>query len=606
MTLTPQLASALTRAQATLQAGRAGEAWTALVPLRRQIDNHGGALRLYALVAQQVGKVDEAVAALRRIMVIERDPPEIVGALADTLGKAGRFGEALPLWDRLVALQPGAADAHLNRAVTAASAGRHDAAIAAADAGLARFPNHARMLATRAMALKNLGRLDEALDGFARAIAADPARALTHHNHGVTLRAACRFDEACQAFAAAARLGIDNAQSRSNWAAAALEAGRVEEAADHYRRAIALDPAHAEARRGLTRLEIEYRGGSDAFDHYEEAVRARPDEPGPWVDWLAALMANKRNAEALDVATEALGRHPGLPTLKAVRAFCEGIVGDADAGLSDLQQLVAEDPANIEARAALAQVAIRARRPGAALPILEEDVRREPLNQLHWAFLGLAWRMVGDPREEWLCDYERLVMPVEVDDVDEGLDPVAFAALVAAALDPLHATNAAPGDQSLKHGTQSSGVLFDRPDPVIQRFRRSVVAAARRALRGHRPDPDHPFLSRLSDDFAFSGSWSVRLQPGGHHVAHVHPEGWMSSAYYARLPQAVARSADRQGWIEFGRPPAFLDLDLEARRVVQPAVGRLVLFPSYLWHGTVPFEADGQDRLTAAFDYQPL
>jgi hypothetical protein len=30
----------------------------------------------------------------------------------------------------------------------------------------------------------------------------------------------------------------------------------------------------------------------------------------------------------------------------------------------------------------------------------------------------------------------------------------------------------------------------------------------------------------------------------------------------------------------------------------------LVLFPSYLWHGTVPFSA-GEMRLTAAFDVLP-
>ena len=40
------------------------------------------------------------------------------------------------------------------------------------------------------------------------------------------------------------------------------------------------------------------------------------------------------------------------------------------------------------------------------------------------------------------------------------------------------------------------------------------------------------------------------------------------------------------------------------RRVVEPEPGRLVLFPSYMWHGTIPFGSG--DRLTAAFDYQPL
>jgi len=40
------------------------------------------------------------------------------------------------------------------------------------------------------------------------------------------------------------------------------------------------------------------------------------------------------------------------------------------------------------------------------------------------------------------------------------------------------------------------------------------------------------------------------------------------------------------------------------RRLVRPSVGKLVLFPSYFWHGTVPFTAD-RARLTVAFDVVP-
>ena len=78
----------------------------------------------------------------------------------------------------------------------------------------------------------------------------------------------------------------------------------------------------------------------------------------------------------------------------------------------------------------------------------------------------------------------------------------------------------------------------------------------------------------------------------------------MSSAYYARLPPSNEQAQERhEGWIHFGVPPENYGIDLAPRRIVQPQPGRLVLFPSYMWHGTIPF-SDG-DRLTAAFDFQP-
>ena len=80
---------------------------------------------------------------------------------------------------------------------------------------------------------------------------------------------------------------------------------------------------------------------------------------------------------------------------------------------------------------------------------------------------------------------------------------------------------------------------------------------------------------------------------------HVHPQGWLSSAYYVELPEAAE---SREGWLKFGEPGVRID-GCAAEHFVQPECGLLVLFPSYFWHGTVPFHEGG--RLTAAFDVIP-
>ena len=593
-----QLLGALQRVQMLHQAGRIDEAWRVLLPLRAAIDDHGQGLRLFALVAQAAAQLDPGADALRRILVIEREPPEIVGALADMLGSAGRHDEALALWTRLTILRPTAADAHLNRAITAANAGQHDVAIAAADAGLTRFPGHPRLLGVKAMALKNNGQIEQSVVLFDAAVAADPNRALTRHNQAVTLRVACRFDEACEAFAVAERLGMAGAPFHANWAAAALEAGRVDEAADLYRRAIAADSSHGEAKVGLTRLQVEYRGGAEAFAHYERIALAG-DRLVDWIDFANILQVHRRNSEAAEVAGRAIAKYGEEPLLVAIQATAQGIEGDASAALGRLDRAFAG-----RSDAPLASMAMLALRAGA-----EQQLRLNPDDQTAWATLSIAWRLTDDRREAWLCDYERLVMITDVPSFDGALSPAIFAAEVAAMLDPLHLTLAAPGDQSLRSGTQTSGALFSRPDPSMQRFRVAIVAAAERAIADLGEDPTHPVLRRKSPRLDVAGSWSVRLSPGGHHVAHMHSQGWMSSAYYARLPLDDGsgpidhKVPDHRGWIQFGVPPAMFDLDFAPRRIVEPRPGRLVLFPSYLWHGTLPF--DQGDRLTAAFDFVP-
>ena len=76
--------------------------------------------------------------------------------------------------------------------------------------------------------------------------------------------------------------------------------------------------------------------------------------------------------------------------------------------------------------------------------------------------------------------------------------------------------------------------------------------------------------------------------------------------YYVALPRAVAASTeDTAGWIEFGQPPdhyhgkAKPELALE-----KPREGLLVLFPSYFYHRTIPFDTTGR-RISIAFDVLP-
>jgi uncharacterized protein (TIGR02466 family) len=86
---------------------------------------------------------------------------------------------------------------------------------------------------------------------------------------------------------------------------------------------------------------------------------------------------------------------------------------------------------------------------------------------------------------------------------------------------------------------------------------------------------------------------------------HVHPLGWISSAYYVQVPDEVSKSETHDGGIKFGEPDINIGWKGIAKRKIQPKAGRLVLFPSYMWHGTMPFESN-DPRMTVAFDVVPV
>ena len=157
-------------------------------------------------------------------------------------------------------------------------------------------------------------------------------------------------------------------------------------------------------------------------------------------------------------------------------------------------------------------------------------------------------------------------------------------------------------EQTLRGGTQTADDLFGRDVPEVAAVRALIEEGVRRYIAALPDDAAHPFLNRKASRFAFSGSWSVRLHDGGHHTNHIHPEGWISAVYYVALPAAVAEG--EQGWLKFGETGLRLGARERIVRTVRPEPGRLVLFPSYFYHGTIPFADEGH-RTTIAFDVVP-
>jgi hypothetical protein len=80
----------------------------------------------------------------------------------------------------------------------------------------------------------------------------------------------------------------------------------------------------------------------------------------------------------------------------------------------------------------------------------------------------------------------------------------------------------------------------------------------------------------------------------------------VSGVYYVKVPEELHDPArKREGWIEFGRPdPRFTCVRDPSVKVFEPEEGTVLLFPSYLWHGTLPFESD-EERISIAFDVHP-
>jgi hypothetical protein len=232
----------------------------------------------------------------------------------------------------------------------------------------------------------------------------------------------------------------------------------------------------------------------------------------------------------------------------------------------------------------------------------------DPDCQLSWGLQSLVWRLTGDDRYAWLNNYDQLVRGFQME-VPSGYSSLSeYLQALSEILQTMHRSERAPLHQTLRNGTQTSARLLHNPVPEIESLHWCLSHIVDAYIREMPDDPTHPLLSRKSINYKFSGSWSVKLQPNGFHVNHVHPAGWISSSAYISIPDSMHKEdVGLQGSIKFGESPLALGEREVIEKIVKPEAGTVVLFPSYMWHGTYPFYGDeGEFRLTSPFDVVPV
>jgi tetratricopeptide (TPR) repeat protein len=591
-----------------LQSGRGAEALAIARSASRDAPGSADALHLLALCRKATGDVEGALEAFGRALQLAPRDPNLLGNFANLLGRVGRPAEAIANYRRALEVAPTHADGWLNLGLTLLEAGDSAAAREALDRALALRPTHAASWQALGSARRAAGDLSGAEAALREAVRLAPGSGAAWTSLGVVRRLLGDPTEALECYAAARGAGFATAELEDAEASALLDLGEVERAHAAARRLTQLAPGYAAGHLMLAHILWEHGAslapGEDPAAGFAAAVAAQPTHRALGQAYLRFLIDAGRHEAAVNQARALRGDVPDLPVMAAEAIALEEL-GEAGAAGRLFASGAAQPQVDANFLHLYARHLLRRGDPEAAASRAMGALELDPDDQPALAYLGVAWRLLGDDREHWLCDYERLVGAVDVEPPAGYASQASFLAALESTLLGLHRATREPVNQSLRGGSQTSGVLFGRRDPVIAATREAIAAAVARYAAALPDDPTHPFLRRKSARVRFVGSWSVRLRSGGNHIDHFHQEGWLSSAFYVALPPSVhSATAGDAGCIRFGQPPPELGTGLGPRRVLRPSPGSLALFPSYLWHGTVPF-TDDAPRLTIAFDAQP-
>lgn len=579
------------------QSGQLEQAESLLAELRDTQSGDALVWRLSGAVARARSQTSQAEGFLRHAIALAPDEGEAWNTLGLLLDAQGRTEEASTAFQAAQARMTGQAAPSVNLARLLLRSGQGQAALAQLEA----FKAEPAAQLVRAQAFQAIGQPDTALSVYAGLAASGPASPRIAYGEALCLLDQGEWEAALTPLDSLARQGVAEAHYPRFTALARM--GRTEEAFAALKAVLSRDPSHIDALHGAAQLYWMTGEGDQIIPLYDMALKVSGGQARVYQAFVDVLLQMGEVDTARQVVEAARTAHGPAAWCIERALHVEVEAGDAEQAwriACEAERTHPDDPALFanRCRAGLMSGAF-----DAIAPLVKQARAQRPSDRF-WVAMDASLARAQGRRGDYaaLVDMDRFVRSFRLQPPTGYADISAFNAALAACLQRLHAFSAAPLDQSLRGGVQTPSDLRFRKEPEIRAFL-DMVKTAVGTYRDHLcAQPGHPLTGAMPATPEVQGAWSVRLGPGGRHVNHVHPEGWISSVYYVSVPSQVRGSKTREGWLKFGEPP-FAVKGLAPHDYVEPVEGELTLFPSYLWHGTVPITSG--ERLTIALDIKP-
>lgn len=233
--------------------------------------------RIFALGVghHQAGRLQEAVACYRQVLVLKPDLAPAHSNLGNALFEQGKADEAEASYRQALAFQPRLASAHNNLGTVLYERGDLDGAVGCYRQALALEPGYAEALNNLGAALCRQGKLDEAEADIRRALVLKPDFAEAHDNLGTVLWDEGRLGEAEASTRQALALAPAFTRALDNLGGMLKDQGRLDEANAIYRQLLRIRPEDSDGLNGLARVLAAQGDSAGALETIQQSLRIR-------------------------------------------------------------------------------------------------------------------------------------------------------------------------------------------------------------------------------------------------------------------------------------------------------------------------------------------
>jgi uncharacterized protein (TIGR02466 family) len=382
--------------------------------------------------------------------------------------------------------------------------------------------------------------------------------------------------------------------------------GKWKSAIKNYKKLLKAAPDHPQILNMCALATAELGDLLAAVKLLQKAVDKNPDFSDGWINLGVMLQKSGENKAALTAYGRFCTLQPDLPAGHFNFANVCQLLERYDDAIIAYERALAIAPDNPGLWSNLSRASLHAGDWEKTLNATERALALSPGNTGALAIKSTALVELGRSEDvAGLVDFDRLIEKQEFEPPEGFADLKSFNEALCTHCLAHKSLEYEPSENTTMNGHQTGNLSLDLDQGPIAHLLEMIGKAVRSYQESHPIDPSHPFLSQRPEHWKYD-IWATVLGSQGHQAPHIHRSGWLSGCYYAKIPDVItAESKTRSGWIEFGRPQEYpMSKAVPQVRSYQPHEGMVVLFPSYFYHRTEPFESSDQ-RISIAFDIVP-
>ena len=477
------------------------------------------------------------------------------------LVQTGQFVQAEALAKNLVAAHPNVFILHHVLGLSLDGQQKYTEAVISYQSALKLQANSPDLWFNCAIALTQLNRLDEAVSTYQQAIKFQPNFFEAHGNLGTILQRQGRLDEAIKSYQAGLKINPQDARGYFNLGTVLRDKGELQAAVEAYQKSIQLLPNYTDAHNNLGETLRDQGDMQAALKCYQSALAINPNHPSANYNMAEFLYLAKKYEDAIIYFERSQ-----LDDWQARKLYCLYKAEKFDAFKANRDVLAGSAKNTSPFIATLStHFSINSNTP-------------DPYNFCKNGLDFIYQNKILDAKGELLKNLLNDINSADIAERKQG---------------------------RLTNGQQSAGNLFKRPEASFNTLA-ALIKQEFLCYKNKFADADCELILSFPNELEFTSSWYVKMQQGGHLSAHIHEIGWISGAVYLAMPQANGN----EGAFEYGThgdeypilsPKSITSFPTE---YIMPKVGDIVLFPSSLFHRTIPFRSN-QERICIAFDLKP-